>query len=240
MTNQRSPQDTAIAVIEQAVLDQQARITWAGDPGQYLRAVAWNAARTAVQELAQQGMLPPTSPGHHVQVTVDPRRNHGRASISRSMVPIWSPAGLLWAGDPVEVIRDEFDLTAAEAVVVAALADDFRDLTEGDDDPAPTEADLRSVYRERAHLVAYLAALFPSVISHSGSSGSLWPVVYVATPAGQLSWHMSIEDLDLFGHVPQVPADDPRARWDGHTTEEKYQRLAALVTEDQQEGRNAV
>ncbi len=188
MIDHETPQDTAIAVIEQAVLDQQARITWAGDPGQYLRAVAWNAARTAVQELAQQGMLPPTSPGHHVQVTVDPRRNHGRASISRSMVPIWSPAGLLWAGDPVEVIRDEFDLTAAEAVVVAALADDFRDLTEGDDDPAPTEREssvntcepqsgtgwcaLCEEPIETAHLLEHLRNVHPS---EYGNGPELWP-----------------------------------------------------------------
>lgn len=39
----------------------------------------------------------------------------------------------------------------------------------------------------------------------------------------------AVEDLDLFGHVPQDAPDDPRARWDGHSTEEKYERLAALA-----------
>src|SRR5690606_39189045 len=50
------------------------------------------------------------------------------------------------------------------------------------------------------------------------------------TPAGQLTWHLAPNDLDLFPHVPVVAPDHPRARWDGHTTPEKYRRLDALNT----------
>lgn len=40
-----------------------------------------------------------------------------------------------------------------------------------------------------------------------------WPVVYLELPEGQVSWHM-----------PQHPVV-----WDGHTTTEKYQRIAEFV-----------
>jgi hypothetical protein len=86
-----------------------------------------------------------------------------------------------------------------------------------------------TVYRERAHLVAHVASLYPSVIAYSDPSEPEWPVVYVDSPAGQLSWHLSKDDLDLFPHVPVVPADDSRAQWDGHTTEEKYERIGSLA-----------
>lgn len=101
--------------------------------------------QVVIAELRAQGWRPPegldaAGPGDHVLVTVDPGRNHGRVSIARGMVPIWSPAGLLRAGDPVEVIREEFDLTEAEARVIAALVDDFTDLDLGDDNtPPPAE-----------------------------------------------------------------------------------------------------
>lgn len=86
-----------------------------------------------VDRLAEQRRGAAAGPGHHVLVTVDPERNHGRVSISRGMVPIWSPAGLLRAGDPVDVVRAEFGLTEAEGALVAALVADFDDLAiEGD------------------------------------------------------------------------------------------------------------
>jgi uncharacterized protein (DUF433 family) len=224
VTNEKSPQDAVIGVIEQAINDQLTRITYVGDREQYVQGIAWNASRAAARELAQRGLVNSLGPGHHVMVTVDPDRNNGRVCITRRMVPIWSPAGLLRAGDPVEVVREEFDLTEPEAAVVAALADDFADLATG-----AAHEQLRVVYRERAQLVAVLASLFPSVWAYSDPAAPEWPVVYVDTPRGQCSWHLSQDDLDLFGHVEQVPADDPRARWDGHSTEEKYERLAELA-----------
>lgn len=228
MTEKPNHADAVIGVIEQAVNDQLARVTFGGDPYQFVQAIAWNASRAAAGELARSGLINSLGPGQHAMVTVDPARNHGRASITRRMVPIWSPAGLLRAGDPVEVIREEFDLTEAEAAVIAALVDDFADLATG-----AAHEQLREVYRERARLVAVLASLFPSVWAYSDPAEPEWPVVYVDTPLGQCSWHLAVEDLDLFGHVPQVAPDDPRARWDGHTTEEKYQRLAELARDGQ-------
>lgn len=218
---EQSQQDPVIGVIEQAVNDQFGRITLGGDPGQYVQAIAWNAAREAARVLARRGLINSLGPGDHAMVTVDPDRNHGRVSITRGMVPITAAAGMLRAGDPLELVREEFGLTPAEAAVVSALAGDFQDAA---------EEQLRPVYREPAQLVAVLASLFPSVWAYSDPAEPEWPVVYVHTPQAQCSWHLAVEDLDLFGHVPQVAPDDPRARWDGHTTEEKYERLAALAS----------
>ncbi|WP_160051269.1 hypothetical protein [Nocardiopsis sp. FR26] len=86
------------------------------------------------------------------------------------------------------------------------------------------------VYRERARLAAYVAARHPSRLAYNDPDEPDWPVLYVDTPAGQLTWHLNPADLDLVAHVPIVAPDDPAARWDGHTTPEKYRRLAALTT----------
>ncbi|MFE7462274.1 WDGH domain-containing protein [Nocardiopsis terrae] len=85
------------------------------------------------------------------------------------------------------------------------------------------------VYRERARLAAYIAARHPSRIAYNDPESPDWPVLYIDTPASQLTWHLSPDDLDLFAHVPVVAPEHPRARWDGHTTPEKYRRLAALT-----------
>lgn len=87
------------------------------------------------------------------------------------------------------------------------------------------------VYAERAHLVAYLASRFPAVLAYSDPGQPEWLVITVATPAGQMTWHLSPSDLDLVAHVPLVPADDPRAAWDGHDTATKYERLRALTAQ---------
>jgi hypothetical protein len=88
------------------------------------------------------------------------------------------------------------------------------------------------VYRERARLVALVAKLYPAVIAYSDPNEPEWPVIYMAAPTGQLSWHLSQSDLDLFPHVPVVEPDDPRAQWDGHTTHEKYLRIGRLISPD--------
>lgn len=89
---------------------------------------------------------------------------------------------------------------------------------------------LDDLYRERAHLIAHLAALYPSVmVPDADPETPGWPILYVRLPTGQLSWHLSFRDMDLFSHVPSGAAI-----WDGHDTAEKYRRLdahtAAAVT----------
>ena len=89
-------------------------------------------------------------------------------------------------------------------------------------------AERDGVYRERAHLLAHLAATHPSHLGYTDPDIPTWPVLTVETPTGQMCWHINPTDLDLFGHVTW--ADPVAIGWDGHTTEEKYQRLRELTT----------
>ena len=81
---------------------------------------------------------------------------------------------------------------------------------------------LAALYRERAHLVAHLAAYYPATAGYTDPRAADWLVVTVEMPEGQASWHISKADVDLFEHVAR---DD--ARWDGHSTAEKYERVRA-------------
>lgn len=49
-----------------------------------------------------------------------------------------------------------------------------------------------------------------------------WPVLVIDTPYGQCSWHMRADEM------PEGMPDYPGS-WDGHTSEEKHERLATLV-----------
>jgi hypothetical protein len=89
------------------------------------------------------------------------------------------------------------------------------------------EAERDGAYRERAHLVAHLAAIHPSHIGYTDPNAPDWAVVIIETPTGQMSWHIADRDMDLFGHVR--PTNRICRGWDGHTTDEKYERLQALV-----------
>ncbi|MER6103599.1 hypothetical protein ABT115_15075 [Streptomyces sp. NPDC001832] len=89
------------------------------------------------------------------------------------------------------------------------------------------EAAADATYRERAHLVALLAALHPSHIGHTDPAAPEWAVVIVETPAGQMSWHIAERDMNLFTHVQ--PTNRICRGWDGHTTDEKYARMRDLT-----------
>lgn len=84
-----------------------------------------------------------------------------------------------------------------------------------------------AVYTERARLVAFLAACYESA-QYLDQDDDEYRLLYVKTPAGQMSWHVRGDDAEtLLGHVPHGEDDDPG--WDGHTTEVKYQRLAEMA-----------
>jgi hypothetical protein len=88
-------------------------------------------------------------------------------------------------------------------------------------------------YRERAQLLAWLAALHPAVRTLAPDVDEPgWQILYLnPTTGGQMSWHIAPRDAELLAHVQQVQTDDERAQWDGHTTEAKYQRIAALTAD---------
>lgn len=82
-------------------------------------------------------------------------------------------------------------------------------------------------YLERNRLVAFLAALFPSVRGKTHIDG--WDpewhnCVHLVLPTGQASWHYHDSHAELFAHVPEGPLI-----WDGHTTEQKYDRIRGAI-----------
>ena len=83
------------------------------------------------------------------------------------------------------------------------------------------------IYEARARLTALLAAIYPSYFGSDPGEPD-WPVLYIETDAGQLSWHINKKDMHLFEHVVIVE-DGPS--WDGHSTEEKYRRIESLIKE---------
>ena len=87
-------------------------------------------------------------------------------------------------------------------------------------------AEKDAAYAERNRLVAALSKCFPAhLCRHEGAE---WEddwrnIVCVHLPTGQATWHVHDSEVDLFEHLPMS-----KSHWDGHTTEEKYVRLAAL------------
>jgi hypothetical protein len=82
-------------------------------------------------------------------------------------------------------------------------------------------------YTERNALVSALAHLFPAGTKKDDQKD--WDddwrnVVYIDTPAGQLSWHYHDSDAKLFADLPRYWSE-----YDGHSTPEKYKRLAKLA-----------
>lgn len=89
------------------------------------------------------------------------------------------------------------------------------------------EARKDEAYLERNRLVALLSTLFPAGRARTAIEG--WSedwhgCVYIDLPTGQASWHYHDSQAHLFDHLPEY-----QGKWDGHTTEQKYERIAALV-----------
>ena len=83
-------------------------------------------------------------------------------------------------------------------------------------------------YHERDMLVAALSKCFPSYLARHSDEDKNWDndwrwIVYIELPTGQASWHIHDSERELFNHL-QVQEN----KWDGHNTERKCQRLAAL------------
>lgn len=92
-----------------------------------------------------------------------------------------------------------------------------------------------AAYLERNQAVAALAKCFPSGVARTAIEG--WSedwhgCVYIDLPTGQVSWHFHDSQADLFKDLPAYTKP-----WDGHTTEEKYARLAKLKNQEQQVAR---
>lgn len=81
-------------------------------------------------------------------------------------------------------------------------------------------------YRQRNHLVAALADLFPSGIRETHIEGwdPAWNgCVYIDLPTGQISYHYHDSQAFLFSHLPPYGRE-----YDGHDKEEVHRRLRDL------------
>ena len=83
-------------------------------------------------------------------------------------------------------------------------------------------------YTERAQVVVALARLARSMGYSVGfgydAHEPAWPVLFIEVPKiGQMSWHLSQGDRCAL--APDIQ-DDPSWVWDGHSTSQKYERLA--------------
>lgn len=84
-------------------------------------------------------------------------------------------------------------------------------------------------YTERAHLLALLAHHYEAVGFEPDDAEEGFSRGLALCVRGKwLTWHLSDEDLPLFDHVPF----DESFVWDGHTTEEKYAHIRALIEGD--------
>ena len=85
------------------------------------------------------------------------------------------------------------------------------------------------IYSERAAVVAALARAAREtgrkVWFGVDPKEPEWPVLFIDLPTGQVSWHFSAQDRDAYAS----DISNGSGKWDGHTTEEKYARLAAWL-----------
>ncbi|MET8818496.1 hypothetical protein [Streptomyces rochei] len=116
------------------------------------------------------------------------------------------------------------DLAAADAPSAAEATDHRTQRAEQERDVA---------YRERAYLVALLAAMTDGAVIAPAPDVDEpgWQIAYLTIGGHQATWHISPRDADLVAHIEPVEPDDPRAQWDGHSTELKYARIAAWTAE---------
>lgn len=90
-----------------------------------------------------------------------------------------------------------------------------------------------AAYVERNRLVAALARLLVQrggkawLAEHDPNDKDWDPewrtIVFVECSAGQMTWHLHDSDVPLFDGLPRGPNT-----WDGHSTPEKYERVARL------------
>lgn len=92
-----------------------------------------------------------------------------------------------------------------------------------------TEKSKDDAYWERNQLVCALSKLFPACLAKHPEEDKSWDedwrtIVFIILPTGQASWHIHDLEVSLFeAHLNW----ELGIVWDGHTTEEKYKRLAA-------------
>lgn len=90
-------------------------------------------------------------------------------------------------------------------------------------------SDVQRVYEERNAMVLAFAWVADELGWKVGWADDArepgWKVVLVDAPTGQCSWHVP-------GELVPEWMEQYDGEWDGHTTPEKYERLAELIRSD--------
>lgn len=87
----------------------------------------------------------------------------------------------------------------------------------------------RGVYAERAQLIALIAAHYRAELFKDPNEPVRADVVYVDTPAGQLSWHLAATDVAAYFTSIKRAQPHQAQPWDGHSNEEKCRRIHELT-----------
>lgn len=149
-------------------------------------------------------------PGRRLKVT-EPTPLSAERLLTAEELDTIRIAGAAWCNEVTfDAIFDHYE------GLVAELQREIERVTERKD----------GAYLERNQVVQALSKCFPAGVARTAIEG--WSedwhgCVYIDLPTGQVSWHFHDSQANLFEHLP--PYTKP---WDGHTTEEKYERLAAL------------
>ena len=126
------------------------------------------------------------------------------------------------------LVRDVERLTDRAARLEAELTQRTRDLIDVEQDLERVREEKHGAYHERNQLVAALSKLYPSHTCQHPVEDTAWDpewltIVCVHLPTGQVTWHIHLSERPLFAHLPKSAN-----HWDGHTTGEKYRRLAGI------------
>ena len=130
--------------------------------------------------------------------------------------------------DSTEILANKLSAFAASvrvALCVTGNGDVVPEITRLRERVRELEAERDGAYNERNRLVALLAAIMPSAKTRTNIPGwdPAWDgCIFIELPTGQASWHYHEREAELFDHVTERHVE-----WDGHSTAQKYERIAA-------------